>query len=183
MNPYSLPRSLPVAGQEHSIHADFREVLQILGYLGDETLPEYLRWHVALGLFYDEVPLDVTAAAQALSEFLRCGEPETPGHKLLDWQQDAVMILADVNRAAGLEVRSQPFVHWWTFLGYFHAIGPGQLSTVVGIRQKLRRGQKLEDWEQQFYRENRGRVDLKRPETAADAAEKQRLLKLLGEEN
>ena len=67
---------------------------------------------------------------------------------------------------AGLEVRSLPFLHWWTFMGYFGAIGEGQLSTLVAIREKLRKGKKLESWEQDFYRQNRSRVDFKRRYTA-----------------
>ena len=35
------------------------------------------------------------------------------------------------------------------------------LATVVGIRHKLAKGQKLEKWEQQFYRENKEIVDLR----------------------
>ena len=57
---------------------------------------------------------------------------------------------------------------------------PGQLSTVVSIRDKLRRGKQLEAWEKDFYRENKQAVDMKPPETAADLAEKERLNKILG---
>ena len=62
------------------------------------------------------------------------------GGKLLDWQHDANLIVADINKVAGQEVRDLPFVHWWTFLAWFHGIGQGQLSTVVAIRDKLRKG-------------------------------------------
>lgn len=55
------------------------------------------------------------------------------------------------------------------------------LATVVGIRHKLAKGQKLEKWEQQFYRENKEIVDLRPQLTKEEEAEKQRLLALLGE--
>ena len=50
------------------------------------------------------------------------------------------MIIADINKVAGTEVRSLSFLHWWTFLSFFHAIGEGQLSTLISIREKLRTG-------------------------------------------
>ena len=82
-------------------------------------------------------------AMEKMSLFLCAGRPEKPGPKLLDWEHDAPLIVADVNRVAGTEVRSMEFLHWWTFLGWFHALGEGQLSTVVAIRGKLARGKKL----------------------------------------
>ena len=101
------------------------------------------------------------------------------GPKLLDWQQDADAIIAGVNKAAGQEIRSLPFVHWWTFLSWFHAMGEGQLSTLVTIREKLARGKRLEGWEKEFYRENKSRVDLKPRYSQEDLAEQERLKQLL----
>ena len=91
------------------------------------------------------------------------------------------MIVADVNKVAGQEIRALPFLHWWSFMAWFHAIGEGQLSTVVAIRDKLRRGKPLEKWETDFYRENKERVDLPKRYSAQDLQEQERLKKLLGE--
>ena len=99
----------------------------------------------------------------------------------IDWQQDAELIVGGVNKVAGCEVRALPYLHWWTFIAYFMNIGSGPLATVVGIRHKLAKGQKLEKWEQQFYRENKEIVDLRPQLTKEEEAEKQRLLALLGE--
>lgn len=183
MELYRLPETVCIGGCEYTLHTDFRVILQILQCLQEQELPEILRWRVALGLFYGSpVPPAHRAEAMAyLAEFLRCGQPEgKPGAKLIDWQQDAQCIIAGVNAAAGCEVRALEKVHWWTFLSWFHAMPPGQLSTVVSIRDKLRRGKQLEAWEKEFYRENKQSVDLRRPETAEELSEKERLNKLLG---
>lgn len=181
---WELPRRARIGGVEYLIHADYRDILQIISYLDDPELPVYLRWQVALALFYEgEIPAAYwQEAMEFLADFLRCGQPEQPvqSPRLLDWQQDAQLIVADVNKAAGMEVRSVPFVHWWTFLSWFHAIGQGQLSTVVAIRDKLRRGQKLEKWEQDYYRENRQAIDLRKRSTPEERAERERLQELLG---
>lgn len=180
---YRLPETACIGGRVYGLHTDFRVILQILQCLEEPGLPALLRWRVALGLFYDSpVPREHREEAMAyLAEFLRCGQPEgQPGAKLLDWQQDADAIISGVNAAAGREVRALPKVHWWTFLSWFHAMPPGQLSTVVSIRDKLRRGKQLEAWEKEFYRENKQKVDLKRPESDEEKAEKERLNRLIG---
>lgn len=184
MSPWNLPTSVVIGGREYPIHADYRDILEIFAYLDDPDQPEYIRWQIALALFYDgEIPpAHMQEAMEYLSDFISCGSRDgKPGPKLLDWEQDAQMIVADVNKVAGTEIRAVEFLHWWTFLAYFNAVGEGQLSTLVSIRDKLRRGKKLEKWEQEFYRENKSRVDFKKKYSAEDLAEQERLKKLLGE--
>ena len=178
---WSLPRAVTVAERELPVNADFRNILQIIACLEDSRFPEFYRWHRALRLFYEQpVPRALEyGAMEAMAEFIRYGAPDKAGPKLLDWQQDAPLIISDVNKAAGQELRSLPFLHWWTFLGWFNAIGQGQLSTVVAIREKLRTGKKLEAWEQDFYRQNKQLVELKNRLSAREQAEKDRLNKML----
>ena len=108
-----------------------------------------------------------------LARFLTGGEPlpQYAGPRRICWEQDAQAIAADVNKVAGLEVRSCPYIHWWTFLGWFRAVGEGQLSMLVTLRYKLHRGLALEPWEQEFYRENRERVRLRQRLTPAEQAQ------------
>lgn len=178
---YSLPGEITLGGQTYPIYADFRRILRIIAVLENCQWPEFLRWQVALELFCPGVPDEYREnAMEQLADFIRCGAPDVPGPKLLDWQQDASVIISDVNKVAGRELRSEPFVHWWTFLGWFHAIGQGQLSTLVAIRDKRARGERLEPWEQEFYRQNKSRVDLKPALTPQEQAQKDALNRLLG---
>ena len=184
MTIWGLPTTAVIGGVEYQINTDFRDILDIMKYLEDPDQPEYVRWAVALALFYEgEIPVEhQQEAAEYFVSFINCGKhDEEPAPKLLDWEQDAQAIVADVNKVAGTEIRALPFLHWWTFLSYFHAIGEGQLSTLVSIRDKLRRGKKLEKWEQEYYRKNRNAVDMKQRYTAEELAEQQRLKELLGD--
>ncbi len=184
MTPWKLPQTAEIGGTVYQLNTDFRDILEIMGYLDDQERPVYLRWQIALALFYEGniPPEHQQEAMEYLAAFIACGETETKaGPKLLDWEQDAMAIVADVNKVAGTEIRALPYLHWWTFFSYFRAIGEGQLSTIVAIRDKLRRGKKLEKWEQDYYRENRSRVDFKKKYSAEDLAEQERLKKLLGE--
>ena len=182
LNPWELPKTAVIGGKTYGLHTDFRDILQIFTWLEREELPEFVRWQVALGLFYEgsipeEVMLD---AISFLAEFIRGGQEQgAAGPKLMDWQLDADVIVADVNKAAGVELRQLPYVHWWTFLGWFRAIGPGQLSSLVSVREAVRKGKKLEPWQQDYFRENRSRVLMQKPLSAGQQQQKQRLEALL----
>lgn len=173
MNAWGLPTTAKIGGVEYQINTDYRDVLDIIKYLNDTTKTEYARWMIAISLFFEEeIPNEYEEeAAKFLSDFISYDNQDAkPGPKLMDWQQDAAMIISDVNKVAGKEVRAEKYIHWWTFLSYFYGIGEGQLSNVVGIRSKKAKGKKLEKWEQEYYRDNRQKVDFKtldNPEKAA----------------
>lgn len=52
-------------------------------------------------------------------------------------------------------------MHWWTFFSYFMESGECLFNTVVGIRSKKAKGEKLDKWEEKFYKENRKTIDIK----------------------
>lgn len=174
---WGLPRAAVLNGREYPHKSDFRDILKLLALLGDESKPEFLRWYTGLYFFFEtEVPDGAAREAmEYMSRFLFAGEQSAPGPRLYDWEADAQLIAAEINAVAGFEVRAMEYLHWWTFLGYFRAIGQGQFSLVVGIRDKLRKGKKLEPHEQEFYRSHRSQVRLRSP----DSPEKARLEALL----
>lgn len=181
MDLWQLPRSIEVGGISYPIHCDFRDILEIFAYFQDTKTPEFIRWQIGLGLFYD-APIPHAHRAEAMekmAQFLQAGQEGKPGPKLLDWQRDAPLIVADVNKAANQEIRALPFVHWWTFLSWFHAIGEGQLSTVVSIRDKLRRGKPLDQTDKDFYHQNKSLVDMPKTYTPQEEEERSRLNALL----
>lgn len=184
MDPWCLPQSLRFGGEDWKIRPDFRIILRIFRVLRRGQWPLGIRWLGALRLFYEApVPGELTGeAVRALCRFINGGqEPGRPGPVLFDWDADADLIAADMNHVAGLEIRQQPFVHWWTFLAWFRAMGEGQFATLVRIRAKRLRGQSLEDWERQLCREEPERT--RPPRDPGDAAQKQAILKMLDGED
>lgn len=173
MTGWGLPTALAIGGKVYPVNADYRDILEIISCLQDaDTLTGR---YVALSLFYEgfeDMPReDYPQAMEELVRFIDLGEEPEQGPtppKTIDWEQDRTVIVSEINKAAGLEVRSLPFLHWWTFVGYFQTIGEGQLSMIVSIREKLRRGKKLEPWEREYYQKNRSRVDFKQRYTAAE---------------
>lgn len=180
---WSLPKVATIGGRTYPIACDYRNILRIFSYMEDPELAEVIKWQIALDLFYEgEIPhKDRWEAMAYFADFVACGKRETrkAAQPVLSWRQDGAVIIGEVNRVAGCEIREKEFLHWWTFLSYFHAIGEGQLSFLVSLRQKRLRGEKLQDWEQRYYQENREMVDLQTRYTKAELAERERLNRML----
>lgn len=171
MNTWLLPKTARIGGKDYALNTDFRDILEIMEYLNDESRPQGMRWQIALALFFEgEIPPEnQIEGMKYLADFISYGEPsKKPGPKLIDWKQDAQMIIGDINKVAGMEIRGLPYLHWWTFLSYFYGIGEGQLSTIVSIRSKKKKGKKLEKWEEEFYKENREKIDFVENSSKAD---------------
>ena len=75
MTPWILPYQATFDGVRYSIHTDFRDILEIFSYFEDPDLPEYLKWQIALALFYkEEIPLEHRQKAMTFfADFLKGG--------------------------------------------------------------------------------------------------------------
>lgn len=168
---YTIPKSIDIGGQSFPIReaGDFRMVLDCFSALEDAELTKQERILASLVIFYDGME-DVSdigvfpsleEAVIGMFRFFNCGEAEerwgkSPGlnRKLVDWEGDSQMIASAVNKVSGKEIREEEYIHWWTFMGYYMAIGESLFSTVLRIRDKISRGKKLEKYEREFRREN-----------------------------
>lgn len=187
MSVWELPTSLEIGGVGYLIRSDFRVILDILSYYTDPNYDEEERALICLGILYPEwetMPPDLWGEAlEKAVNFIDAGiKDDKRGKKptVMDWEQDAPLIIPAVNRVAGCEIRSLPYLHWWSFIGYYMEIGESLFSTVIDIRQKKAKGKKLEKYEQEFYRDNKALITLKRKETEEEKAQKDEVRKLFG---
>jgi hypothetical protein len=172
---YGLPTQLNICGEDYDIRTDYRCVLDICTALVDAELDDKEKAMVLLDIFY---PAFYDMPEEAYSEaiercfwFINGGQEQAKikAPKLVDWEQDFAYIIAPINKAAGFEVRSAEYMHWWTFLAYYYEIGGDCLfAQIVRIRDAKARGKKLEKHEQEWYRQNRHLVDFKQHYTSAE---------------
>lgn len=166
---YELPTSVVVNERQFNIRkkGDYRVVLDCFNALNDAELSEDERVLASLLIFYNEfdeledLPTDEETLAGLLKQmfwFMNVGSDEANGahsdFTIIDWKQDEQMVTSAINKVAGQEVRLVEYMHWWTFMGYFMAVGESVLATVVGIRSKIAKHEKLEKWEQKFKKDN-----------------------------
>ena len=186
MNAWDLPTSLFIGGKEWNIRTDFRAIIDILSYFNDPDMEDDEKWIVCLTILYedfDDMPTELhQEAAEKAVEFIDMGIKDSGGHKphTMDWEQDAPLIISGINKVMGKELRAEKYLHWWTFLSSYMEIGEGTFSTVVSIRSKKAKGQKLDKWEKDFYKNNRAIVDLENKYSEEDKEEQERLKNLLG---
>lgn len=169
MNCYSLPISVRVGEEDFAIRnkADYRVILDCFGALDDVELEPTIRVYTAMIIFYEALSdlgdiqkvfgETVSEAVKQMYNFFNCGKESVGAkcsYKLIDWQEDSQMIASAINNVTKKEVRQESYIHWWTFMGYYCAVGESTLSTVVGIRWKIVNGKKLEKHEKEFRRQN-----------------------------
>lgn len=165
---YNIPTSITIQDKSFGIRdkGDYRVVLDCFSALNDTELSNQERMIAALIIFYedlnsvddiDKIP-DMEQAINEMYRFFNCGEEESVGakfnYRLIDWDKDSQMICAAINKVANTEIRLAPYIHWWTFMGYYTAVGDSLLAQVVGIRHKIVTNKTLEKYEQQFRRDN-----------------------------
>ena len=165
---YDLPITISLDDKDYAItnKGDFRMVLDCFSALEDVELSEDYRILASLLIFYEDfnsvedIPQDedvLEKLIKGMMNFFNCGrEDENDGLnlKLIDWEQDSQIIMSAINNVAGKEIRLENYIHWWTFVGYYMSIGESVLATVVSIRNKIVKTEKLEKWEEKFRKEN-----------------------------
>lgn len=165
---YEIPTSIKIGEKYYNIrnNGDYRMILDCFAALENIELTEQERLLVSLIIFYEDLSgindlcifEDVTEAVRGMYWFFNCGSDSTQNnhtnYKLVDWEQDSQLIAAAVNNVAKKEIRAEEYIHWWTFMGYYASIGECPLSTIIGIRDKIIRGKKLEKYEREFRMNN-----------------------------
>lgn len=161
---YEIPTTITIDGKEYRIrnNGDYRMVLDCFMALQDTELTLTERIFASLVIFYADINslddidniTDLNEAVNKMYEFFNCGQPQGVGrslpYKLIDWKQDEQLVCSAINKVANTEIRFEKYLHWWTFMGYYTAIGESSLSTVLTIRNKIVKGKKLEKFEKEF---------------------------------
>ena len=164
-----LPYTLRVDGKDIPINCDFRDVITIFIALNDNSLEEEEKGYILLNNLYSCNVEDIQNKEEAFAQakwFLDWGktyEEKTESKKILDWEKDYNFIISALNGKVKTveDVRELPFLHWWTFLGYFVERGKCQYTTILELREKLASGKTLDKWEKTVLRENREDIMLK----------------------
>lgn len=164
---YNIPTAININGRKYKIRndGDYRVILDCFQALGDVELSARERLLAALIIFYEDFStlddfgenVDLESLVKEMYNFFNCGADSVAtqsNHKLIDWAQDEQLICSAVNKVANKEIRLEPYIHWWTFMGYFTAIGESPISTIIHIRDKIVKGKALEKHEREYKMNN-----------------------------
>lgn len=165
---YEIPISIKSSdGKEYKIRnrGDYRTILDCFQALEDAELESTERLVASLLIFYEDFNSiddlykvnNLEDLVSQMYDFFNCGQKSGGSecrYKLIDWENDSQLICSAINKVAGYEVRFVDYLHWWTFMGYYTAIGESPISTIIGIREKIMKGKKLETYEKDYRRNN-----------------------------
>ena len=167
---WNLPTFVEIDEKEYNIRnkCDYRVVLDVISALNDEELEIGNRIRCALFIFYEDLTdcTDFETATKEMMKIVNNGDEESEQEQsnkpqLMDWQHDFSQLAPPISRVLGYSVRdSNRYTHWYDFVGAYMEIGECTFSNMVSIRSKRQKGKKLEKWEEDFYRENRSKIDL-----------------------
>lgn len=177
-----LPEVVDNNGVELRIRekCDYRIVKKVIRALKDIELKDEERIQCALVIFYENYGeiKDVEDAVKQMNFIIDCGNqykgesilnPTNNKMPIMDWDYDWDIIAPEINKVLGYDIRTpRKYTHWWTIIGAYMCIGKGTFNTVVGIRSKRAKNQKLDKWEIDYIREHRKIVELPRKLTAEE---------------
>ena len=188
---WKFPTSLNIGGIDYAIRTDYRAVLDLFAALNDpecfgETEEEtnLIHANIILRIMFpncDNIPAEhIQEALDKVAEFIDMGiVDDSKKPKLMDWEQDAPILIPAINKVLNCEIRAEKHIHWWTFMGAYMEIGESLFSNIIHIRQKKQKGKKLEKWEQDFYNENKSLIDFKQKDQRSNE-EKEKLRDYFG---
>lgn len=176
-----LPDTLEVGGRQMKIRTDIWTVLNIFQAFNDPQLTDREKAYVCIMCLYvdaDDIPAeDMQEAVE--KAFWFCGGGDIPkaeqSVRVIDWEHDERIIFPALSKVLGVgDVRSLPYMHWWTFCGGFGELPHDSLlSAVISIRQKLGAHKPLDKAEKEFYRKNRDMIDIPLRLTDEEKAEQE----------
>ena len=175
-----LPKSLVIDGIEYDIDSDYRTALLIMQMYNDRALSVLNAQMTMLNILFTTIPEGesepVTIIPENISEaikqamwFLNIGDNDNNiklTKRTIDYKKDEQLIFSAVNAVYTKDVRSERYMHWWTFYGLCQAIdGESLISYIISIRNKLFNGKKLEKHENEFYKQNKDLIIIKGEDT------------------
>lgn len=182
---WNLPKSVRIGGIRYRIRSDFRAIIDILIALGDPELEDSEKMEVMYRIFYvDWNKIPYKHKLEALEKASKFIDMNTSSEKrinvrIMDWEQDASILIPAINDTLGYEIRECEYLHWWTFMGGYMSMKDSIATMVISIRQKQAENKQLEKWEKDFVSKNRAMVELKNKYSKEQKKEMERIEKFL----
>lgn len=173
-----LPKSLVINDEIYKIDSDFRTIMLILDMYNDRDMSDMYKHMTMLEIIFTtkdsdgnlstNIPNDTKAAIEEVFLFINMNNKdktsinESDGNsfksskRVIDYRKDQHLLFSAVNAVYNGELRSEDYIHWWTFFGLCQAIdGESMISFIMSIRSKLNNNENLSDSEREFLANNR----------------------------
>lgn len=138
MNPLldPLESAVWIDGKRYRLNTDFRTSIQFEIAMLDPALPQEEKAWAALELYFDEIPDDLEAAMEAVTDFYRCGGEEArsgsggDGDRVYSFAHDGKYIYAAFWQQYRIDLIRE-HLHWWQFRALFNALSSDTLFVKI----------------------------------------------------
>lgn len=165
-----LPSTVDVGGASVALRTGYRTGIQV-ARTADSDIDDRLKAGTVLRLYFGaDVPSDRLMALEVVMGFHRCGQKPAKGRarRILDWDHDAGMVLADFRREYGIDLAdSATTMHWWAFMAYFSNLSADS-GTKRAFYYRSKRPRELEGADAKQF-DRMARAYALPPRTSADA--------------
>lgn len=167
---WKLPEALRVGQKNWPIRSAFEHGLNCMRVLESEELDSAEKADCVVRILFpdwQDIYADGLAeeSIKEAFEFLNAGlEPKQNGTRddtseenkpIIFWEKDWSLMVAAINEHRDRDIRTEENLHWWTFYGYILGIDKESLyAQILSLRDKMRRGEKLNKMEVKYIEEN-----------------------------
>lgn len=157
-----VPDTVTIDDIEYDINTDFRISIMFELMMQDNSLTDYEKLEIALGLYYPKIPHDPIQAIDSILWFYSCGkidDTQTTSNvgcgtsKIYSFEHDAEYIYAAFLDQYGIDLQDIEYLHWWKFRAMFKGLKEDNLiSKIMGYRA-IKITDDMTEAEKKHYRE------------------------------
>lgn len=157
-----LPTSVEIEGIEYDINTDFRTFMMFELLMQDDSVLDSEKGYMALDLFYETIPPNLSLAVEKIQWFYRCGKDEvkTKGtdstnktKNIYSFEHDDDYIYSAFLTQYGIDLQDIEDLHWWKFKAMFKSLKEdNKISKIMGYRSMVIDND-MSDEDKKHYRE------------------------------
>jgi len=167
-----LPKSVKVDDEEYSINTNFRINMMFELLMQDDSFSQEEKLYMALELYYNKIPDNITLAVDKMLWFYKCGkedvevkqekdnveieteaeESEDNKSKIYSFEHDDEYIYSAFLDQYGIDLQDIENLHWWKFKALFKGLKEDNLIFKIMSYRSIKISNDMSDTDKKYYR-------------------------------
>lgn len=157
-----LPTEIEIDGNRYSINSDFRTSILFEELMQSGEISQEDKGYMALELYYEEIPENISLAVEKMLWFYKCGKEEKEvksgvgsnnQKQIYSFEYDDCYIYSAFLDQYRIDLQDIEYLHWWKFKAMFKSLKEdNKISKIMGYRA-MTINDDMTDSEKKHYRE------------------------------
>lgn len=161
-----VPDTVEIDGIEYKINTCFRISMMFELLMQDDSIPEDEKLMLALELYYDNIPENLSEAVEKLLWFYKCGKEDDIGNSknaennnskkadnIYSFEYDDDYIYSAFLDQYGIDLQDIEHLHWWKFKAMFKSLKDDNLISKIMSYRSVKISNDMSDNDKKYYRE------------------------------